>query len=267
MNNHLFRHLAPITDETWQMLDDEARARLTPVLGGRRVVDFAGPLGWEHSSTDIGRVGAVVDAPMDGVIARQRASLPLTEVRADFALMRSELDSAARGALDVDLSPLDDAVTRLSTVENAAILSGWSAAGYTGATAASPHPPLTRDDDPTRFAQVVATAVETLARAGVGGPYALAVDAPGWVSVTGGNDSGGARLSSHIEAILGGEVVWTPGIEGAVVLSRRGGDFLFESGQDIALGYAAHSAESVSLYLEESFSFRVVTPEAAVAIR
>jgi len=267
VSNHLFRGLAPITDEVWAMLDDETRTRLIPVLGGRRVVDFAGPLGWDHSGTDLGRVGAVIDAPLTSVIARQRTVLPLTEVRVDFALMRGELDSAARGALDVDLSPLDEAVGKLATVENTAILSGWSAAGYVGAAAASPHPPLTRDDDPTRFAQQVAAAVETLARSGIGGPYALAVDSPGWVSIAGGNDAGGTRLAQHLEAILGGEIVWSPGIEGAVILSRRGGDFLFESGQDIALGYGSHSVDSVDLYLEESFSFRVATPEAALVIR
>ncbi len=46
----------------------------------------------------------------------------------------------------------------------------------------------------------------------------------------------------------------------------RGGDFLFESGQDLSVGYDAHDAEAVQLYIEESFSFRVATPEAAVAI-
>ena len=60
--------------------------------------------------------------------------------------------------------------------------------------------------------------------------------------------------------------MWAPGVKGAVVVSLRGGDFLFESGQDISVGYASHDAETVSLYLEESFSFRVATPEAAVAI-
>ena len=54
---------------------------------------------------------------------------------------------------------------------------------------------------------------------------------------------------------------------GAVVLSLRGGDFLFESGEDVSLGYSHHDADSVHLYLEESFSFRVATPEAAVALR
>ena len=46
----------------------------------------------------------------------------------------------------------------------------------------------------------------------------------------------------------------------------RGGDFVFESGQDLSVGYESHDAESVSLYIEESFTFRVLTPEAAVAI-
>jgi len=46
----------------------------------------------------------------------------------------------------------------------------------------------------------------------------------------------------------------------------RGGDFLFESGQDLSVGYGGHDDDEVGLYLEESFSFRVATPEAAVAL-
>ena len=60
--------------------------------------------------------------------------------------------------------------------------------------------------------------------------------------------------------------MWAPGVEGAVVLSMRGGDFLFESGQDLAVGYEDHDAENVRLYFVESFSFRVATPEAAIAL-
>ena len=56
------------------------------------------------------------------------------------------------------------------------------------------------------------------------------------------------------------------GVVGAIVLSMRGGDFLFECGEDLAVGYHAHDADSVHLYLVESFSFRVATPEAAVAL-
>lgn len=265
--NHLFRHLAPITSDAWGMLDDEARDRLSPALGGRTLVDFVGPLGWEHSATSVGRVGAVADAPADGVIVRPRAVLPLAEVRVEFTLARSELDAAARGAIDVDLSPLDAAAARLATIENSAIFNGWDALGFAGIIPSVPDQPLIRSDDPRKLAQQVAAATAKLKRAGVGGPYAIAVDSDTWINVVGGSDEGGTPLIEHLQELLGGPVVWTPGIDGVVLVSRRGGDFVFESGQDIAVGYAQHTADEVTLYLEETFSFRVATPEAASVIR
>ena len=60
--------------------------------------------------------------------------------------------------------------------------------------------------------------------------------------------------------------MWTPGLAGAVVLSTRGGDFQFECGQDLSLGYLDHDRDEVRFYLEESFSFHVATPEAAVPL-
>jgi uncharacterized linocin/CFP29 family protein len=80
------------------------------------------------------------------------------------------------------------------------------------------------------------------------------------------SEHGGYPLLNHLREIIGGPLVFSPGVEGAVVVSMRGGDFLFESGQDLSVGYWDHDNEAVNLYLEESFSFRVVTPEAAVAL-
>ena len=47
-------------------------------------------------------------------------------------------------------------------------------------------------------------------------------------------------------------------------LTRSGGDFEITVGQDPALGYLGHNAEGVELFFEESFTFQVLTPEAAV---
>jgi uncharacterized linocin/CFP29 family protein len=74
-------------------------------------------------------------------------------------------------------------------------------------------------------------------------------------------------LAEHLSRILEGPIVWAPGVRGAVVMSLRGGDFLFESGQDLSVGYDHHDADNVHLYLEQSFSFRVATPEAAIQLR
>jgi len=80
------------------------------------------------------------------------------------------------------------------------------------------------------------------------------------------SEHGGYPLLEHLREIVAGPLVWSPGVDGAVVVSLRGGDFLFDSGEDISIGYDHHDADAVHLYFEESFSFRVVTPEAAVAL-
>jgi uncharacterized linocin/CFP29 family protein len=79
-------------------------------------------------------------------------------------------------------------------------------------------------------------------------------------------EHGGLIVFDHLHRILDGPIVWAPGVKGAVVVSLRGGDFLFESGQDLSIGYSHHDAELVHLYLEESFSFRIASADAAVAL-
>ncbi len=44
----------------------------------------------------------------------------------------------------------------------------------------------------------------------------------------------------------------------------RGGDFELTVGQDTSIGYLDHDDANVHLYLEESFTFQIFTPEAAV---
>ncbi len=41
---------------------------------------------------------------------------------------------------------------------------------------------------------------------------------------------------------------------------------MLDIGQDLAIGYSHHDANTVTLYLEESSSFRVTEPDAALAL-
>jgi uncharacterized linocin/CFP29 family protein len=265
-NGHLLRSHAPISEAGWALIDDEAKARLTPGLAARRLVDFAGPKGWEHSAVGLGRVNDEEISPLDHVEGRVRRVQPLVEVRARFTVSRTELAAGDRGAEDVDLADLDAAAQRLVVSENTAVFHGWSQAGIDGIARVSPHDAIPCGDEVDRYPSLVARAVETLLRNGVGGPYGLALGREEYTRVIETAERGGVLLFDHLRKILGGPIVWAPGVDGGVVLSQRGGDFLFESGQDLAVGYEAHDADSVTLFLEESFTFRVVSPEAAVAI-
>jgi uncharacterized linocin/CFP29 family protein len=264
--SHLLREHAPITESTWRLIDDEARERLTPALAARRLVDFSGPHGWEHSATNLGRTSALVAAPGDGVAAVQRRVLPVVEVRASFSLSRDELGDADRGAHDVDLAPLDDAAHRLATAENRVVFHGFEEAGITGITEASTEDPITLGEDCTAYPRHVARAVEAMLHAGIDGPYGLALGPEAYTRVLETTEHGGYPLLEHLRKIIGGPLVWAPGVQGAVVVSQRGGDFLFDAGEDLAIGYDHHDADAVQLYLVESFSFRVATSEAAVAL-
>ena len=62
-------------------------------------------------------------------------------------------------------------------------------------------------------------------------------------------------------------MLWAPAVDGALVVSLRGDDFELMVGQDLSIGYQTHDAATVTLYLEESLTFRAAGPEAAVALR
>lgn len=262
--NHLLREKAPISDDAWKALDTEARERVLPALAARRLVDFTGPSGWAHSAVNVGR-STDIDEPLEGLRARQRRVMPLVELRAGFALSRDELDDFERGATDIYLLPLDHAAARIARAENIAVFHGWPTAGITG-LAAGTFPPAPLPAEYRSYPTAVAKAVEQMRTAGINGPYGLALGPDGYTGVVGSAEDGGLIVFDHLHRILGGPVVWAPGLSGALVVSLRGGDFTLHCGQDLAIGYHHHDADTVHLYLEESFTFVVSTSEAAVAL-
>jgi uncharacterized linocin/CFP29 family protein len=263
--DHLYRELAPVSDAAWQQIEDEAKSRLVTHLAARKLVDLSGPHGWGHSATDLGRIEEV-PSPAEGVAASRRRVLPLVELRASFNVSREELDDAERGAGNIELPELDEAVRQIALAENVSIFHGYADAGILGITESTSHPQLSFSEDMERYPRAVAQATDVLRRAGIGGHYGMAIGPDIYTGIVETTEHGGFLLFDHLRQILGGPLVWAPGVEGGIVLSLRGGDFVIDSGQDLSIGYSDHDASVVRLYLEESFTFRVLEPDAAVAL-
>jgi uncharacterized linocin/CFP29 family protein len=261
--NRLLTDLAPISDTAWAAINDEATRTLKHFLTARRLVDVDGPHGWDFEAVARGRVNDAPDAP-EGVRARVRSVQPLTEYRAEFWVERATLDDIDRGARDGDLQAVVDAARHLALAEDDAVFNGSEAGAMTGIATGSAHPALTIGDDYRDYPGIVARAVATLQRTGVGGPYAVALGPRCYTGVIETTEMGGYPVFEHLRLVSGGPVLWAPAVDGAVVLSTRGDDFALTLGQDVAVGYLDHSSERVHLYLEESFTFEVLTPEAAV---
>jgi uncharacterized linocin/CFP29 family protein len=264
--NHLHRELAPISEAGWEVIDDEAKTRLTTHLAARKLVDFAGPHGWSHSATNLGRTGTI-SGPSESVTATQRKVLPLVELRAEFRVPRVEVDDAERGATDLDLPELGEAARQIALGENVTVFHGYEAAGMRGITECTSHEPILLNREMEQYPNGVARATDLLRRAGITGPYGLAIGPEIYTGIVETTEYGGHLLLDHLRQILGGPVVWSPGVKGGIVLSLRGEDFILDCGQDLSIGYIDHDADTVRLYLEESFSFKVLEPDAAVALR
>lgn len=262
--NHLLRESAPVSDEAWGQVDDEARRSLKHYLGARRLVDLSGPLGWETSSVNLGRVEPMSAGPVTGVEAATRKVLPLVEFRVPFSLSRTELDAAERGATDLDLSAVIDASRSAAVAEDSAIFHGFESGGIAGIITSSPHDPVVIGDNYAEYPAKVAKAVAQLRACDIAGPYAIVMGPRSFTGVMETTEHGGFPVLEHLRNILGGDVVWAPAVDGAVVLSQRGGDFELTLGQDFSVGYLSSNETAVRLYIEESFTFRINTPEAAV---
>lgn len=259
----LKRELAPIPAEAWDRIDEEARRVLKLHLGGRKLVDFDGPHGWRRGGVNLGRLTLLEKQPVPGVHLGLRQVQPLAELRTPIKLDVLELDSVARGSEDPELSPVVEAAERVALLEDTAIFRGFPELQVEGIIEASPHDAIELPEDPSQFPHAITRASETLRQAGIDGPYGMALGPRPYEQLTRAAEDG-YPIYKRLARIIDGPIVWTPAVDGAVLLSVAGGDFVLTVGQDLSVGYADHDRDTVELFMAESFTFRVLEPAAAV---
>jgi uncharacterized linocin/CFP29 family protein len=262
----LKRQLAPLLPEAWELIDEEARRVLRLHLAGRKLVGGDGPHGWKHAAVNLGRVKDLEDAPGDGVAAGLRVVRPLVEFRTGMRLDLAELDRVAHGLDTPDLEPVVAAAERMARAEDNALFNGYEAAGIQGLVASSPHEPIEIPEHSDEWPHVVVRAAEDLREAGINGPYALALGGRAFREVSQAAEDG-YPIRHRVENVIDRTPVWTPALDGGVLMSVRGGDFQLTLGQDHSIGYEGHDRDGVDLFLTESFTFRVLEPAAAVVLR
>lgn len=262
--NNLHRELAPISDAAWAQIDEEASRTLKRHLAARRVVDVPDPKGLALSAVGTGHLHQI-QAPGDGILAAQRDAKALVELRVPFELSRQQIDDVERGATDSDWSPVKQAARKIAFAEDRAVFEGYPAAGIQGIRQGGGNPGLVLPSNVGAYPGAVAQAVGQLRLAGCNGPYALVLGADAFTAASGGSDEG-YPIFRHLERVVDGGIIWAPAIEGAFVMTTRGGDFELDIGLDLSIGYTSHSSTAVELYFLETFTFRLLTAEAVVVL-
>ena len=127
------------------------------------------------------------------------------------------------------------------------------------------NPMMTLAGRRARLSRAIAQALSQLRLVGVNGPYSVLLGADAYTALERDQRS---RLSGARACQAAGGRTRSSGrrrFPGAFVLTTRGGDFDLHIGQDVSIGYLSHTDRRSAL-LEETFTFLLLTTEAAVAL-
>lgn len=262
--NNLHRELAPISDAAWAQIEEEVSRTFKRYIAARRAVDVKGPEGLGVSAVGTGHLRSI-RASRDGVETRLREVKSLVELRVPFELSRETIDDVERGANDSDWQPAKDAARQVAFAEDGAVFEGYAEAGIVGMRQGTSNPKMSLPADVRQYPDAIAQGLSQLRMVGVNGPYAVLLGAEAYTALSETSDHGYPVLE-HVKRLVKDKIFWAPAIEGAFVITTRGGDFELHLGQDLSIGYLSHRDAAVRLYLQETFTFLLLTAEASVVL-
>jgi uncharacterized linocin/CFP29 family protein len=260
----LRKSLAPITKEAWDEINDQAKLTFKNILTARKFVDIDGPKGLEYGAVSLGRLSQKTIKQNNGVNYGISQVLPLIEIRKPFHLDLWELDNVSRGVEDVDLEPLEDAARDFAKFEDEAMYYGFNESGIKGMKESSGYDASSFPDTAKDLLKTLGKVITQFQSNAVEGPYSMVVSPDKWHFILSQIES--YPLINQIKSMLGGNVIQSPNVKEAFIISERGGDFKLTVGQDISIGFDSATTTEVKLYYTESFTFQVLEPNAVAVL-
>lgn len=261
----LNREEAPLSQQMWDLIDTTMMEMLAKRMKVRSVVDFDD--GYDFTTDAIATGGLRGVSDKDGLSIGVREPILMTEIRYDFSIPKTTLDAMKRDMEGFDDAPMRAAANAFGAAENGMILDGLASTGTPGLLAS-----LSQDTLKAKGAkELMAATARSLGMFNnefVDGPFKLVVSGATFAQLVVESD-GGETMKEKIENLLGAGavvIVDAMGDDKALVISQRGGDFVYYSGLDVQVGFDSESDDALNFFLLESAAFRVINPEAAVLI-
>ncbi len=252
----LKRQLAPLTEEAWHGIDERAKEVLKSILTARKIVHVEGPKGLNHTVIPEGRL-TVLEKESEELCTGLYKVQPLVETRCEFVLNRWEMDNLTRGARDVDLGPLEEATRKAALFEENAIFNGYAKGNIEGLVEMADKN-LEFGQDASSIMDALTDGVLTLQDNFVPTPLSLVAGEKVWHQIN--HEAGAYPLYKQITELIEGDILFSPALEGALLLPFDHEDLELNLGIDFSIGYQDHDAKEVRLHITESFTFRVLDP-------
>lgn len=260
--NLLRKEFAPVSEAAWQEINTLAKETLQANLSARKFVSVDGPRGIDYTSVSLGRLAVPNKQKNGGVQYGVNKILPLVEARISFPLEIWELDNIDRGAKDISLEAITDAARKMAAFEEDVVYNGFKEGGVIGLNQIASKNMVAMSMDMDSVVDAVSEALARLRKDGIDTAADLVAGPALWKFLA--HVFPGGTLGDIVKKQTGGSLIYSEAVDGAILVAARGGDTELTVGQDFAVGYHSHDSEKVNLFLTESFTFRVINPEAIV---
>ena|SRR5208337_181911 len=253
---YLGREDAPVSTETWKLLDTTMIEAAKSQLSGRRLISIDGPFGFGL------KVIPLSDCEVaDGISGSP--FVPVNLVSTTFFLNKRDLAAVERDRLVLDADPVACAAMACAAKEDDIIFNGiLDVPGLLGAEGSSSLS-LTKWDKIGTAADQVINAVTLLDDAGLHGPCCMALAPAQYNLLLRRYPQGDGTELDHVSSIIGGTVVKAPVLKKGGVLLASGRQYSsLVIGQDMSIGYNGPAGDSLEFSISESLALLIRVPEA-----
>ncbi|MGA2120957.1 MAG: family 1 encapsulin nanocompartment shell protein [Methanoregula sp.] len=254
--DYLGRVDAPVSAETWKLLDTAMIEAAKSQLSGRRLISIEGPFGF----------GLKVIPLSDSEIAEGITASPVIPVNlltSTFFLNKRDLAASEKNGLLLDMDPVACAAMACAAKEDSIIFHGiQDVPGLLGAEG-SGSLALAKWDKVGTAADQVINAVTLLDDAGLHGPYCMGLAPAQYNLLLRRYPQGDGTELDHIRTIIGGDVIKAPVLKKGGVLLASGRQFCsLVIGQDMSIGYNGPAGDALEFSISESLALLIRVPEA-----
>jgi uncharacterized linocin/CFP29 family protein len=253
--DYLGRKEAPLSAETWKLLDATMIEAAKSQLAGRRLISIEGPFGFGLKTIPLSDCEIA-----EGITASP--VIPVNLVTTSFFLNKRDLAAGGKDPI-LDLDPVASAAMACARKEDGIIFSGiQDTPGLLGAEG-SGSLALTKWDKVGTAADQIIQAVTVLDDAGFHGPYCLGLAPAQYNLLLRRYPQGDGTELDHVRTILGGDVIKAPVLQKGGVLLASGRQYCsLVIGQDMSIGFNGPAGDALEFSISESLALLIRAPEA-----
>ncbi|MDP0489268.1 MAG: family 1 encapsulin nanocompartment shell protein [Fusobacterium sp. JB021] len=250
--NNLNKNMAPISNEAWEVLNERTKEILVKIISARKVVSIKNV--GDLKSIPTGKINLKKVEDMEyGVYD----VLPLIETRFNFTLNRWELDNISRGDNNINLTNLDKAIFKAAKFEEDLIYNGLD--NVEGLINSCENPPMKIGETPKEILESISKAVIILKDKYISDKLDLIVNYDTWIKLN--SIDSHIPLIKRIKELIKGEVIVSKFTPKTILIPHKNENFELSIGNDFSIGYQTHTSREVTLFITESFVFRILDKE------